>query len=598
MKNNVICLFVDSVSYSSISTHRAKVSPTPFVDSLKKESITATNLYSHGPYTDAAIRSLFTGRNCLDDFGYYFRLNTSPINDFKLFHDAGYETYGFYYPFIMHGHNIKKYIDHTIYTSGFIFGSEWGGMFKYYSEKLAKNSLNSIDFLLLKERFNLFFEVFEDYLSDIISKEECTILYKKCLQGYNKELALSLLMEEKKKFSENYKDYILNFLDAGEKHILWKIDTTNIFSEIDGQFLHKVFNDHKGFFKRINWYNFYANCLYSFPSVKRTTTALRKYFLKKDKTDFSMFENYKTCICQFLSMYKRWDKPNWQVANSTHTILSAGIELLRKRKHGDKPFYMNLMTEDAHSFISMFAYDSQNRGEVDDEIRVLEEYVDKLGTNFKGSLLYLLSLRYIDYEIEKFCKELKALGLWNNTTLMIISDHGSSFTFYPLHKSRVNCFDDECYHIPICIRHPNFKGIEIKGYNNSKDIYPTVCDLIGIPQSPFFKGHSMIDLTREEIPYVMTEYMGPGCPDIYSRPIWLSIRDKKYIVAYKVGIYEEFEDGKIAECYDLETDPDGYFNISTNIDRIKIDYLLIHLRDRFEEIKRDSNLFLDEIKDV
>ena len=66
MKNNVISLFIDSVMWESVGNTRAKVSPTPFLDSLKKESVTASKLYSHGPYTDAAKTSLFTGRNCLD----------------------------------------------------------------------------------------------------------------------------------------------------------------------------------------------------------------------------------------------------------------------------------------------------------------------------------------------------------------------------------------------------------------------------------------------------------------------------------------------------------------------------------------------------
>lgn len=71
MKNNAICFFVDSVTWNSLGTRQAKISPTPFLDSLKGESITTTNLYSHGPYTDAATHSLFTGRDCLDDFGYF-----------------------------------------------------------------------------------------------------------------------------------------------------------------------------------------------------------------------------------------------------------------------------------------------------------------------------------------------------------------------------------------------------------------------------------------------------------------------------------------------------------------------------------------------
>lgn len=106
--NNAICFFVDSVTWNSLGTRQASVSPTPFLDSLKEESITTTKLYSHGPYTDAATHSLFTGRDCLDDFSYYFKLNTAPIHHYIAFHDAGYETYDFNYAYYIIGKDIEN----------------------------------------------------------------------------------------------------------------------------------------------------------------------------------------------------------------------------------------------------------------------------------------------------------------------------------------------------------------------------------------------------------------------------------------------------------------------------------------------------------
>ena len=176
MKNNVISLFVDSVMWECVGTTRAKVSPTPFLDSLKDEAVTATKLYSHGPYTDAAKTSLFTGKNCLDDFGYYFRENSSPITDFKLFHDQGYETYCFSYPFWLYGNNMRKYIDHQIYTASFVFGSEWGGMFKYYADLSKVRKLNKTEMMLLEKRFRLFFDCFCWYIEDIAHNPESNIL--------------------------------------------------------------------------------------------------------------------------------------------------------------------------------------------------------------------------------------------------------------------------------------------------------------------------------------------------------------------------------------------------------------------------------------
>lgn len=70
MKYNVITIVVDSVIADYVGIQIAKLRPTPFIDSLKPECIVANKMYSPGPFTDAATRSLFTGRDCLDDYSF------------------------------------------------------------------------------------------------------------------------------------------------------------------------------------------------------------------------------------------------------------------------------------------------------------------------------------------------------------------------------------------------------------------------------------------------------------------------------------------------------------------------------------------------
>ncbi len=595
MKNNVISLFIDSVTWEAVGTTRAKVSPTPFLDSLKKESVTASRLYSHGPYTDAAKTSLFTGRNCLDDFGYYFRENTSPITDFKLFNDAGYETYCLSYPFWLYGQNIRKYIDHQVYTASFVFGSEWGGMFKYYSELSKVRKLTETEIFLLRKRFSLFFDSLKWYLEDIASNKESNMLMHRCNERIDLGNKIKIINEEYKLFEEDPFSYIENFNNQGLNHILADLDTSHVDSLIDGAFLDCIYNDYKSFFTKAIWNNFRANFFRNIPSLKRIIWGLKRYLKTRNSDHLLFLVNYILCLTPFHVMHKRWGKKHWQNDNSIHTILKAGLELIKSRD-SSKPFYMYLNTDDPHNNISMFSYDTNDRDVINDEIKILNNYVDELGTDFKGSLLYFLSLRYVDYEIEKFCNKLKEIGIWDNTTLLILSDHGSSYTFHPLHNARVNCFDDECYHIPVLLRHPGFNGICIDTYQNSKDIFPTVCDLLGLEIPKAFSGHSMLDKNRPIKDYVMTEYMGPGCPDMTARRMWLSIRDKDFVVAYKVGIYEPFEDGELAEVYDLKYDPDAIYNINYKIDRIKIAYLLDHLKERYKEIKQDTLKFIQDLE--
>ena len=597
MKNNVISLFIDSVMWESVGTTRAKVSPTPFLDSLKKEAVTATRLYSHGPYTDAAKTSLFTGRNCLDDFGYLFRENSSPITDFKLFHDAGYETYCVTYPFWLYGKNMRKYIDHRVYTASFVYASEWNGAFKYYSEISKQRELTDTELLLVTSRFRLFMDAFMWYLEDLSSNEEANMTLHEINKDFDFGAAIKVLKEEREKFDADTEGYIKDFNEKGLEHVITNLDPTHIFSIIDEDFLHELVRDHEAFFNKAKKNNAKANWWRELPSLKRLVFGLRRYIKTKNKDHLTFLTNYVLALTPFHVMLKRWDRIRWKTDNSTYSVFQAGLKLIEQRdKESDKPFYMYLYTDGPHNNIAMLTYDVQDEQLLADEIKVLNDWMDKVGTDFTGSLLYFLSLRNVDYQIEKFCDQLKEMGLWDTTTLLVLSDHGSSYTFHPLHNARVICFDDECYHIPVLLRHPGFKGVEVESYQNSKDILPTVCDLVGLEKPKEFVGHSMIDPNRPIKDYVMTEYMGPGCPDMTARRMWLSIRDKDYIVAYKVGIYEPFEEGELAEVYNLKKDPDALYNINYKTKREDIVYLLKPLKERYEEIKKDAYSYLERLK--
>jgi arylsulfatase A-like enzyme len=145
------------------------------------------------------------------------------------------------------------------------------------------------------------------------------------------------------------------------------------------------------------------------------------------------------------------------------------------------------------------------------------------------------------------------------------------------------------------LHHPGLKGREVTSYQYSKDVLPTLMDVLGLELCSDFKGRSMLR-EEQERPYVISEYMGPGCPDMLRRKIWFSARDENYIVAYKVGVFEPFDNGELAEVFDLSKDPNQFYNINDKIDRSKIEYLLEPLKERHAEICRDTGLFMDKLR--
>lgn len=596
MKNNAIFFFVDSVTWNSIGTNQAKVSPTPFLDSLKKESITTTKLYSHGPYTDAATHSLFTGRDCLDDFGYYFKLNTAPIHHYKAFHDAGYETYDFDYPYYIIGNEVAKYIDHPVWDASFIYGSEWGGIYSYYHDIIRERPLDADEYLLLQARIEVMFESWKRYLLDITTRPETIAIHKEILKTYDATGALQSLVSEEEKFRKAPYQYIDDFIAQGKEHILVNLDSSGIETYINGDFIDNyIVKMYEKFLDKIARNNFKANVWRNLPSLKRIRYGVSKYLKTHNSDNLLFLENYLGSLTTMKLMRKRWKEKGWQNHHSAYTKYTAGLEVLKERK-SDKPFYFFIDVDEPHNNIAFFSYDIQDKAVIDEEMQMLQQYVDEVGTDFKGSLIYLLSLRYIDYQIQRFCEGLKELGLWDTTTILVTADHGSSYTFNPIHNRRVNNFDDECYHIPMLLRHPGLQGKEITSYQYSKDILPTFMDVLGLEPCQEFKGWSMLR-QQEDRKFVIGEYMGPGCPDMLKRPIWFSARDEKYIIAYKVGVYQEFDEGELAEVYDLTRDPKAFYNINDKIDRKKIEYLLEPLRLRHIEIRKDTTDFMNRLRE-
>lgn len=585
--NNVICILVDSVCWNCIHTNASRASTTPFLDTLADESVIATNLYSQGPYTDAATRSLYTGRELLNDFGYYYKLNSSPVTHYDVFHDNGFETYGIYYPYYMIGNRIKSKIDHVYYSSSFHFSSEWGGLFYYYTDRLKKNGINENEKEILYKRIELLFEVWISFYQEVQDNEDSCGLIKHAIGDFDISASLKTLKAEKVKFEKNRFGYLEDLLLSQQDHILWNLDQIDTESNIDRHFIkEKIYKKYRRLFNRIKIQNLTSNLIHNRPSFRKSLSGLIKVVKNRDKKDARYFLNFLHCIFAPSKMMRLSMKPGWQRLPSASTQLNFAAEILKERK-SDKPFYLSVHVLDPHELLNFYSYDSSDENLISEEMSVIESFLDECGGNFRGSLPYLLSIRYVDHCVQKFCNRLKGMGLYDQTTIMLVADHGSAFSYYPIRDEGVNSFNEECYHIPMMIRVPNGHKTVVTSFQSSRDVFPTLFDICGILKSPYMTGKSMIDPESITRKYVLTEYMGPGCPDMLSRRIWFSVRGKEYLVAYKVGVFENFDDGELCQVNDLIKDPLGTIDIKDLISREAISDYLGEIRKRFEQIKKD-----------
>ena len=203
----------------------------------------------------------------------------------------------------------------------------------------------------------------------------------------------------------------------------------------------------------------------------------------------------------------------------------------------------------------------------------LRDYYDFLGTPDprEGTLMeaqqrelkhgYVASVSFIDAQVGRLLKELKTLGLDKNTIVVLWSDHGWKLGEHGSWCKQTNYEIDA--RVPLIIHDP------IRGKNQRAsdalvelvDLYPTLCDLAGIPAAAHTEGVSLrpiIEDTSESVKEAAfsqfarrdgkRELMGYSMKTAEFRYIeWLNRKTKKPIAR---------------ELYDHRTDPEETQNVA------------------------------------
>lgn len=598
--NNVIVILIDSLNTKSLGTGRTKISSTPFMDKIAKEGLFANNFYSYGPYTDAATKGLFCGNRSLDDYGYYFGINSSKYNHYKIFKENGYETYGFFYPYYLISTNKQKDIDHRIYTSGFVFSSIWFGKFSYYQNLQKQRALTEDEYLVLSKCLELVFDCWTSFYSDLSNNEESRQLIAPLLENVDIKECKELLKKEKQSYYDDKKKYLDALLEKGMDHPLAKLDKIDVDKMVDKKFVKEcVYKKHHQFFKELHQKTKQLNKKNNPFDKVLFKKSIKNLLFKRDRGGLRYLAN--CYLSRNTAKYQKRNtfKPLWQYESSTMSQIMALEQVLDQRNHANQPFYAFLHLEEPHERISFFSYDICDESLIDEEIKCLYDTLKEVGDDFKGSLIYQLSIRYVDFCLEKLYNYLLKKNLLENTTILITADHGSSYSFYPIRKEVVNCFYRENYNVPLFIWQKNHRNEfhQYEGMYQAKDILPTLIDLVGIKNAQMFSGKPIYQNENGE-EYMITEYMGPGCPDMMTRDVWMSIRGPHYLLAFKQPIYQAFDVKYMCEAYNLLDDPSEKANIKEKIDfgQEEIKKMLSLLEKRFDEIKKNKEQFLSDLR--
>jgi arylsulfatase A-like enzyme len=129
-------------------------------------------------------------------------------------------------------------------------------------------------------------------------------------------------------------------------------------------------------------------------------------------------------------------------------------------------------------------------------------YYNRINIDDKSNLEYLKSLYDacilgVDQELIKpILSMLKKLNIYNNTIIVITSEHGEEFNEHGglCHGMK---FYDELIHVPLIIKIPHYKrGKRIKALVQSIDIMPTIFEIIGVTIPHYVQGKSFYALIK------------------------------------------------------------------------------------------------------
>ncbi|MCX7934878.1 MAG: sulfatase-like hydrolase/transferase [Planctomycetota bacterium] len=166
-------------------------------------------------------------------------------------------------------------------------------------------------------------------------------------------------------------------------------------------------------------------------------------------------------------------------------------------------------------------------------------------------------LAYMDVCIGNIFATLQALGLEENTLVVITSDHGETL------------YDHECYfdhhglydctlHIPLAFVLPGViqPGQRYRDYCQMKDVTPTILDLLDIRVDIHFDGRSLLPLLRGEPRVQEPEFYITECTWMrkhgWRTPEWKLIHALEPDFHFKPEI----------ELYNLLTDPEENHNLA------------------------------------
>ncbi len=273
-----------------------------------------------------------------------------------------------------------------------------------------------------------------------------------------------------------------------------------------------------------------------------------------------------------------WDEGRLPKAQNLNDVTLPELDRLVSE---DKPFFLFLRHMDPHApYLPPAPYERMfyHGDETDPDNKSMEPVLTfKPFADFLSSWLppgirdkdYVIAqydgeIAYMDACIASIFQALDAHGIMDETIVIINGDHGETLYEHDCYFDHHGTYDN-VLHVPLIIRYPGKipAGKRVSGFNQHKDLVPTIMNLLDISESNIerstdisFDGRSLLPMIRGEVASHESEFYITECTWMrkhgWRTPSW------KLIIALEPDFHFKPE----IELYNLVEDPDENVNLA------------------------------------
>lgn len=278
------------------------------------------------------------------------------------------------------------------------------------------------------------------------------------------------------------------------------------------------------------------------------------------------------------------EQPDWKAADKA-------IELLKRHAEEKKPFFLAVGFVRPHypsvapaSYFKPYPHEKIPLPEVPESDMSDIPKIGRAGTTSENCGIarypdnirqmwsdYYATVTFMDEQLGKITRELDRLGLRESTLVIFTSDHGYHLGEHDFWQKVT--FHEEVTRVPLLVSAPGFESGRTFALAELVDLFPSICDLLGLPTPATLQGRSLRPVLSD--------------PKATVRNAAMSLDPRKgHAIRTSGWTYMRYKNGD-EELYDMKNDPEQFRNLANSADHAeKRKQLSSLLGERINEIAK------------